>query len=128
MRTHFWASLYTTLEVLPEMRARKEGRIVNVWSFGGKDRRAAHAALRGEQVRSRRAVHGLAELAGSGVVATTVRPGLMRTGSHFNAEFKGSTTANMPGLLGRCVPLLSTMPRTPRAILDAGGRGESRCR
>ena len=33
---HFWAPLYTTLAVLPEMRERGEGRIVNIASIGGK--------------------------------------------------------------------------------------------
>jgi NAD(P)-dependent dehydrogenase (short-subunit alcohol dehydrogenase family) len=36
LRTHFWGPLYTTLEVLPEMKARRVGRIVNIASFGGK--------------------------------------------------------------------------------------------
>src|SRR5918911_2275132 len=36
MRVHFWAPLYTTLAVLPEMRRRREGRIVNISSIGGK--------------------------------------------------------------------------------------------
>ena len=30
MATHFWGPLYTTLAVLPEMRGRRDGRIVNV--------------------------------------------------------------------------------------------------
>jgi NADP-dependent 3-hydroxy acid dehydrogenase YdfG len=34
--THFWGPLYTTLAVLPGMRRRKEGRIVNISSIGGK--------------------------------------------------------------------------------------------
>ncbi len=36
MKTHFWAPLYTTLAVLPEMRRRRDGRIVNISSIGGK--------------------------------------------------------------------------------------------
>ena len=36
LRTHFWAALYTTLEVVPDMKARGAGRIVNVASIGGK--------------------------------------------------------------------------------------------
>src|ERR1044071_6119393 len=35
MKTHFWGPLYATLAVLPEMRRRREGRIVNVSSIGG---------------------------------------------------------------------------------------------
>ena len=36
MNLHFWAPLYTTLAVLPGMRERGEGRIVNIASIGGK--------------------------------------------------------------------------------------------
>jgi len=32
LKTHLWASLYTTFEVLPQMRQRKQGRIINVSS------------------------------------------------------------------------------------------------
>src|SRR5215207_5962336 len=33
---HFWAPLHASLAVLPQMKARGEGRIVNVSSIGGK--------------------------------------------------------------------------------------------
>ena len=36
MRTHFWGPLYTTLAVLPDMRRRRDGRVVNISSIGGK--------------------------------------------------------------------------------------------
>src|SRR5687767_4306792 len=36
MRTHFWGPLNTILAVLPEMRERRDGRIVNISSIGGK--------------------------------------------------------------------------------------------
>ena len=36
MGTNFWGMLYPTLAVLPEMRQRKAGRIVNITSIGGK--------------------------------------------------------------------------------------------
>lgn len=36
LRVHFWASLYASLEVIPEMKARGCGRIVNIASIGGK--------------------------------------------------------------------------------------------
>lgn len=90
LKTHFWAALYTTLAVLPDMKARRAGRIVNVSSFGGK---VAVPHLLPYSVGKFALVgfsNGLrSELKQHGVVVTTVCPGLMRTGSHINADFKG---------------------------------------
>jgi NAD(P)-dependent dehydrogenase (short-subunit alcohol dehydrogenase family) len=36
MRTHYWAPLYAIRAVLPEMKRKNEGRIVNIASIGGK--------------------------------------------------------------------------------------------
>jgi NAD(P)-dependent dehydrogenase (short-subunit alcohol dehydrogenase family) len=36
MSVHFWAPLHLIMEVLPAMRARRCGRIVNICSIGGK--------------------------------------------------------------------------------------------
>src|ERR1700755_1572291 len=36
MAVHFWGPYYTTQAVLPEMKKRGEGRIVNIASIGGK--------------------------------------------------------------------------------------------
>lgn len=90
MRTHFWAPLYTTLAVLPEMRRRRDGRIVNISSVGGKisvphllPYSASKFALVGLSEGLR------AELAKDNIAVTTVCPGLIRTGSPRNAFFKG---------------------------------------
>lgn len=90
MRTHFWAPYYATQAVLPEMRARRSGRIVNISSIGGKiaiphllPYSASKFALVGFSEGMR------AELLKDGVYVTTVCPGLIRTGSPRNAMFKG---------------------------------------
>ncbi len=90
MNVIFWGTLYTTLAVLPAMRERRTGSIVNVTSIGGKASgphllpyscaKFAAVAL-SEGLRS--------ELAPEGIRVTTIVPGLMRTGSHLHAEFKG---------------------------------------
>jgi len=90
LRVHVWAPLWACLEVIPEMKARRAGRIVNVSSFGGKV--AVPHML--PYVTGKFALVGLsnglrAELARHGITVTTVCPGLMRTGSHLHAEFKG---------------------------------------
>ncbi len=90
MAVHFWGPLHTMLTAIPEMRRRGGGRIVNISSIGGKigvphltPYCASKFALTGlsDSVRS--------ELAKDGIHVTTVCPGMMRTGSPFNAWFKG---------------------------------------
>jgi NAD(P)-dependent dehydrogenase (short-subunit alcohol dehydrogenase family) len=90
MKTHFWAPLYATFAALPELRKRKGSRIVNIASVGGKlsvphllPYSASKFALVGLSEGLR------AELAKDGITVTTVCPGLMRTGSHLHAKFKG---------------------------------------
>jgi short-subunit dehydrogenase len=87
---HFWGSLYTMLEVLPRMRNRGSGRIVNIVSVGGRIG-VPHLA---SYCAGKFALAGLseslqAEVRQDGVTVTTVYPGLMRTGSHVQASFKG---------------------------------------
>jgi NAD(P)-dependent dehydrogenase (short-subunit alcohol dehydrogenase family) len=108
MATHFWGPLHMTLELLPSMRHRRFGRIVNISSIGG---RVAVPHL-GPYCASKFALIGLsdamrAELDRDGVRLTTVTPGLMRTGSPINAQFKGrhdqefawfKVASSLPGL------------------------------
>jgi short-subunit dehydrogenase len=105
---HVMAPLRMTLAVLPGMRARGEGRIVNIASLGG----LAAVPHMASYTASKFGLVGLsdalrAELAASGVRVTTVCPGLMRTGSHVHAQFKGqqerefrafTTVLAIPGL------------------------------
>jgi NAD(P)-dependent dehydrogenase (short-subunit alcohol dehydrogenase family) len=90
MDVHFWGALNTALEVLPGMRRRGWGRIVNVASLGGK--RAVPHML--PYTASKFALVGLSnglrtELAKDGILVTTIIPSLVRTGSARNALFKG---------------------------------------
>src|SRR3712207_9300343 len=91
MGIHSWGPLYTTLAVLPQMRARRDGRVVNVSSIGGKiavphlvPYSASKFALAGLSDGLR------ADLSKDNIAVTTVIPGLMRTGSPRNATFKRS--------------------------------------
>jgi NAD(P)-dependent dehydrogenase (short-subunit alcohol dehydrogenase family) len=90
MRINFWGAVHTTLAVLPGMRQRRRGRIVNITSIGGKvafphllPYTASEFALVGLSEGLR------AELVKDGIWVTTVVPNLMRTGSPRNADFKG---------------------------------------
>jgi NAD(P)-dependent dehydrogenase (short-subunit alcohol dehydrogenase family) len=90
LATHFWGPLHLMLELLPSMRHRRFGRIVNISSIGGKVA-VPHLA---PYSASKFALTGLsdavrAEVDRYGIRVTTVAPGLMRTGSPINAQFKG---------------------------------------
>jgi short-subunit dehydrogenase len=90
MDVHFWAPLYATWYVLPKMKAKGSGRVVNITSIGGKI--AVPHLL--PYTASKYAMVGLSdglrtELSKENIYITTVIPGLMRTGSHVNAWFKG---------------------------------------
>ena len=90
MSVHFWGPFYAMQAVLPEMRQRGEGRIVNISSIGGKiavPHLAPYCASKFALAGLSSALH--AELRKDNVFVTTVYPGLMRTGSHVNALFKG---------------------------------------
>jgi len=90
MAVHFWGPLHTMLEAVPDMKRHGGGRIVNISSIGGKIG-VPHLA---PYCASKLALTGLsesvrAELAKHNVYVTNVCPGMMRTGSPFNAWFKG---------------------------------------
>lgn len=90
MNVHFWGPLYLIRAALPHLRERGEGRIVNISSIGGKvsiPHMAPYSASKHALVGLSNALRS--ELAKDGVWVTTVCPGLMRTGSHVNALFKG---------------------------------------
>ncbi|NEE39282.1 SDR family oxidoreductase, partial [Streptomyces sp. SID7982] len=93
MDTMFYGALHTSLEALPYLKETR-GRLGLIASVGGllgvphllpySCAKAAVGAL----------AEGLhAEAAASGVSVTAVHPGLMRTGSHRQAEFGGDTAA-----------------------------------
>jgi short-subunit dehydrogenase len=127
MGVNFWGPLNAIVAVLPEMLERRQGRIVNVGSIGGKisvphlvPYSASKFALVGLSEGLR------AELRNDGIAVTTVCPGLMRTGSPRHARFKGRARAEfawfnvsdtLPG------PSMSA-DRAARQIIRAFRRGD----
>jgi NAD(P)-dependent dehydrogenase (short-subunit alcohol dehydrogenase family) len=90
MATNFWGMLYPTLAVLPEMRARRSGRIVNITSIGGNLGILHLLPYSASKFAAVGFSQGLrAEVAADGVKVVTVCPGLRRTGSPRNAIFRG---------------------------------------
>lgn len=122
MKIHFWAAYNMMTFALPHLRARRESRIVNIASIGGKlavPHLAAYCA-------SKFALVGLsdsfrAELARDNIFVTTVTPGMMRTGSHVNAKFKGNRAAEFSWFAASAgLPLISIgAERAAAKILDA---------
>jgi NAD(P)-dependent dehydrogenase (short-subunit alcohol dehydrogenase family) len=89
----FWGTVNPTLAVLPQMRERGSGRIVNITSIGGKVSVPHLLPYNTAKFAATGFSEGLhAELKRDGVHVTTIAPGLMRTGSFFNAEFRGRQT------------------------------------
>ncbi|HVG32989.1 MAG TPA: SDR family NAD(P)-dependent oxidoreductase [Pyrinomonadaceae bacterium] len=128
MNTHFWGPLYATLAVLPEMRKRRDGRIVNITSIGGKisvphlvPYSASKFALVGLSEGLR------AELQKDGISVTTVCPGLMRTGSPRNAYFKGQHRAEYAWFsISDALPVTAMQAeRAARDIISACKRGDA---
>jgi short-subunit dehydrogenase len=127
MDANFWSGVYTTLAVLPEMRKRKTGRIVNITSIGGK-LPAPHLL---PYTASKFAFFGFSrglrsELLKDGIVVTTVAPGLMRTGSPRNANFKGQNRLEHAWFsIADSLPLISMdADRAATQILNACKRGD----
>jgi NAD(P)-dependent dehydrogenase (short-subunit alcohol dehydrogenase family) len=128
LNTHFWGPYFATMAVLPEMQRRKQGRIVNISSIGGKisvphllPYCVGKFALTGfsEGLRSEALKHN--------VYVTTVCPGLMRTGSPRNALFKGNNEAEYAWFsISDALPVLSmSARRAARQIVDATIRGRA---
>jgi NAD(P)-dependent dehydrogenase (short-subunit alcohol dehydrogenase family) len=128
MRVHYWGPLYATLAVLPQMKQRHEGRIVNITSIGGKVAVPHLLPYAGSKFALVGLSEGLrAELMKDGILVTTVVPGLMRTGSPRNAFFKGQHEAEYAWFkIGDSIPLFSTSAeRAARRIVRACRHGDA---
>jgi NAD(P)-dependent dehydrogenase (short-subunit alcohol dehydrogenase family) len=126
MNVHFWGALHCTEAVLPHMRTRQSGRIINIASIGGLiavPHLAPYSASKFALVGYSNAVR--AEVAKDGIRVTTVCPGLMRTGSAINALMKGRHDAEFAWFAAlSSMPVLSiNATRAARRILEAGRRG-----
>jgi len=124
----FWGVLYPTLAVLPQMRARHSGRIVNITSIGGMVSVPHLLPYSCAKFAAVGLSEGLrAELGREGIRVTTIVPGLMRTGSHLRAVFEGQPEREYPWFaLGATLPVVSiSAERAARQIVQATQRGEA---
>src|SRR5207244_11657510 len=127
MQLHFCAPFELISRVVAEMRIGGGGRIVNISAIGGKvavphlaPYSASKFALTGFSDALR------AELARDNIHVTTVTPGMMRTGSHVDAKFKGKHDAEFTWFAAFAgAPLISmNAERAARKILAACRRGQ----
>ncbi|MBO0933246.1 SDR family NAD(P)-dependent oxidoreductase [Fibrella aquatilis] len=128
MNSNFWAAYHATNAVLPDMQARRFGRIVNVASFGGKvsvphllPYSTSKFALVGYSEGLR------AEVARDGVFVTTICPGLIRTGSPRQALVRGQHEKEYAWFkIGDSLPGLSANAEyVAGQIIEAARYGES---
>lgn len=128
VETMLMGPVHLCLAVLPAMLESDSGRIGVVSSVGGV---VAVPHLLPYSVAKFGAVgltEGLqAELTGTGVTATTIVPGLMRTGGHLHAQFVGDAPKDYAWFAsGASLPLLSvSAERAARRIVDAVLAGRS---
>jgi len=127
MRLHFWAPYILEFLIVPQMRAKGGGRIVNISSIGG---RIAVPHMVPYSV-SKFALTGFsdairAELARDKIYVTTVTPGMMRTGSEIHAKFKGDHASEYRWFnLANKLPFTSiSVERAARKIVNACRRGK----
>jgi NAD(P)-dependent dehydrogenase (short-subunit alcohol dehydrogenase family) len=128
INVHFWGPLYATRAALPHMRRQGGGRVINISSIGGVVA-VPHLA---PYCASKFALTGLSdalrsELVRDNILVTTVCPGLMRTGSHPNALFKGQHEAEFTlfSIIDALPPFSVDAEFAARQIVEACRYGDS---
>jgi NAD(P)-dependent dehydrogenase (short-subunit alcohol dehydrogenase family) len=128
MDINFWGMVYPTLRILPSMRERGGGRIVNITSVGGRIGIPHLLPYSASKFAALGFSQGLrAEVAPDGIAVTTVIPGLMRTGSPRNAIFRGKHRAEYAWFsIADSLPGLTVSANeASRRILSAVRRGDA---
>jgi NAD(P)-dependent dehydrogenase (short-subunit alcohol dehydrogenase family) len=128
LNTHFWGPYFTTTAALRQMKDRRQGRIVNISSIGGKISIPHLLPYSVGKFALTAFSEGLrSELRKHGILVTTVCPGLMRTGSPRNAAFKGNNKAEYAWFsISAAMPFVSiSAERAARAVVNACARGDA---
>lgn len=129
MDSVFKTSLHAALAVLPRMRTRRSGTIAFITSLGGKiavPHLVPYSAAKFAEVGLAEGLR--AESAKDGVHVLTVVPGLMRTGGHVHATFKGDSEKEY-GWFGvgatSPAPMTISSARAARRVVRAIERGDA---
>lgn len=125
---HFWGTLHVTRAALPYLSRQGQGRVINVCSIGGRipvPHLSAYCASKFAQVGLSEVL--AEELREKGIRVTTVLPGLMRTGSHRQAWFKGNQSSEYQlfSLVGGMPVTSMSADRAARMIIRAAEQGRA---
>jgi NAD(P)-dependent dehydrogenase (short-subunit alcohol dehydrogenase family) len=126
----FWGALHPSLAVLPGMRERRHGRIVNITSIGGRVSAPHLLPYSAAKFAAVGLSEGLrAELGRDGIHVTTVVPWLMRTGSYVRGVYKDPAELEFAWFsLGASLPIISTdAERAAREVVGAVRRRAAVC-
>ncbi len=128
LAVHFWGPFYMMQAAIPHLKKSGGGRIVNIASIGGKvavPHLAPYSASKFALVGLSSAMRN--ELVKDDIFVTTVCPGLMRTGSHVNAVFKGRNEREFAWFsVGNSLPLTSVSAESAaEQIINAARLGKA---
>ncbi len=126
---HLYAPIYTIRAILPHFRRQGGGRILNISSIGGLigvPHMSSYSAGKFALAGFSQAI--TAELRRENIAVTTAFPGLMRTGSHLHAQFRGQHAREFTWFsTASALPILSRNAYScARHILEAFRVGRSR--
>lgn len=124
---HLWGPLNMMRAVMPHMLTNGFGRIVNVASVGGTvglPHMLPYAASKAALINLSSALS--AEVSRYGIRVSVAVPGLIRTGSHVNARFKGHHEQEYAWFASaESMPVLSvSAERAAKQIIGAGRYGD----
>ena len=128
LATHFWGPYFFTEEVLPAMKRRRGGRILNIASIGGRVPLVhGNAYTVGKHALVGYSEGLRTEAVKYGVYVTTACPGLMRTGSPRHALIRGKHELEYAGfkILDSLPGLSCSAEYAADAVLDAVKEGRA---
>jgi NAD(P)-dependent dehydrogenase (short-subunit alcohol dehydrogenase family) len=126
LRGIFWVQFHPTMAVLPHMRTRRFGRIVNITSIAGKLPVAHQAAYTAGKHAATGWSETLAiELAREGVHVSTLTPPPLSNGAPLHVQFNGDAEGEFLWFTRVLTSRLTTTTanRTARTVVDAAEHG-----
>lgn len=128
LRNLFWVVFHPTMAVLPHMRGRQFGRIVNICSIGGRVATPHMTAYNA----AKHAVAGFGstlaiELRRDGIRVSTMTPPPLDNGAALHVHFNGDTDAEFSWFARAQTSRLqaTSTERVARAIADAAEHGDT---